>query len=226
LSADTKGFAEILDAGDVHSVVAHNVMFEHPKLQWIPLGICGNTNNCWTSPMYSVRTGELPRERLLYVNFTITTNREHRTDVAAKLLRNGFAMHKIVSKDEFIDTMKTFAFCASPDGRAKDCYRTWEAISCACTPLVDDWPYVRSIAPWLPVVWVGAPPSDSYLHLPSWEAATPGALRALEPRARERMLSVGHGFLRRDIWTELLGADSLPSEPLVCAALAMSKARK
>jgi hypothetical protein len=272
LHSEIPALNKLLGDDNIRSIVAHNVEFHHPKLQWIPLGICGDTNNCWTTAMHSVRTDVLPEEKLLYVNFTIITNREHRTAVARALRENGFEMQQIVPKQEFMAIMATFAFCASPDGRAKDCYRTWEAIAGGCTPLVDDWPYARAVAPWLPVVWVGAPPPrdaaadaapaaaaaadaaaadaaaaaadaaaaaadaapaaaaaggrPEYLHLPSWQSATASALRALLPAARERMRRVGPGFLSRSVWEDLFQMEKPPPEPLICAALRMSLAKR
>jgi hypothetical protein len=241
----------VLEEPRVGAVVAHNVMMAHPKLQWMPLGVCDElSTNCWVSDMCSIRTAHIPAERLLYVNFTVITNKDHRSRVAHALKTNGFGMTQIVSREEFVRIMGTFAFCASPDGRGKDCFRTWEAISRGCTPLLDDWPYVRAVAPWLPVVWIGAPAHGAeaaaasvasaaaaapetataasigcesfYLSLPSWEHVTSESLRALAPLAAWRMKRAGSAFLSKSIWLDILRTSPLPREPLISVAKKMA----
>jgi hypothetical protein len=216
----TRDLQTLLDDPRIQQIVSHNVFFEHPKLQWLPIGISGELP-FWTKEKEVDCCAALQSERLLYVNFSIATNSKHRGMVAATLSSNGFHMSPTVPVEEFMSTLRSFKFCASPDGTFKDCFRTWEAIYSGCTPLVDDWPYARRVAPWLPVVWVGAPPpvqKGEYLWLPSWEAATRETLLALDSEARDRMQAVGPGFLRKDVWIHLLDMDPLPSEPLICAA--------
>ena len=186
----------------IHRIVCHHLHINHEKVAFLPLGI--GSSSWWSRADYA-RSTLPPHERLLYVNFSVYTN-PSRIHKAKALEANGFSMSPMVSRDVFLQRLSQSSFCASPDGHAKDCFRTWEAMHARCTPLVDNWPALRSRAPWLPVVWIlPVGESDHYddgalCIQGGWEAVTVSSLSALCDAASERMRVAGRAFLSSQTW--------------------------
>lgn len=207
---------QLIDCKQIRRIVAHHLMSHHPKIMWMPLGIGSSS---WWTKSDAPRMDAPPLEQLLYVNFSIHSNPSHRSGVLSRLEASGFHMSPLVSKEAFVEKLRTSLFCASPDGKAKDCFRTWEAMAVGCTPLVDDWPALRRAAPWLPVVWIGCASDDEsdVLAIASWSDVTETRLRAIQPRAQQRMKDAGTTFLSHKTWCEALQA--LCDDPVGCRPL-------
>ena len=113
----------------------------------LPIGICINT--WWTRIKIYVASSD--SRRILFMNFTNKYNRNVHVSPCIKerfvaqeaLLRNGFVMHPSCDFDKMIAIMSTFKFVACPPAIGQDTHRFWEALSCGCAVVLNDWEVLR-----------------------------------------------------------------------------------
>ncbi len=128
--------ASLLDHAPLQHWFATNLLYAHPKLHPVPIGL--------ESPVYG-RTQEgllvsawrtaLLKSRTLHCSFSNThpTRAEARSILASR----GFctpARHGTWA--DYVSNLQSCAFCACPRGNGLDCHRTWEALLCRCTPVL------------------------------------------------------------------------------------------
>jgi hypothetical protein len=114
-----------------------NIMTNHDKLVSIPIGLA---NEKWThgdeNIFNEVIEQNLPKERLIYVNFDVNTNRRERNYCLSELNRKGLEMsHKLPFKEYLQEVSKSY-FVVSPNGNGVDCHKTWESLYLRTIPIV------------------------------------------------------------------------------------------
>lgn len=114
----------------------------HPKLKPIPLG---HANKFCPSGVISVIEHYAKnqwklydkKEKLLYMNFSVCTNRAQRQLVKDFFESKGMCtMSQKKSFVEFMAEMSQYKFTLSPFGTGPDCHRTWEALLVGSIPIV------------------------------------------------------------------------------------------
>lgn len=114
-----------------------NINTNHPKLESIPIGIA---NEKWDhgneSIFFEVMNGDFKKERLLYVNFDVNTNRNERNHCLSELNKKGLEMNiKLPFKEYLVEVSKSY-FVISPNGNGIDCHKTWESLYLKTIPIV------------------------------------------------------------------------------------------
>jgi hypothetical protein len=114
-----------------------NIMTQHPKLSSIPIGL---GNEIWPhgdEKVFSeVIDQNLPKERLIYVNFDVKTNRRERNYCLNELNQKGFEMGDKLPFKEYLQEVAKSYFVVSPNGNGVDCHKTWEALYLGTIPIV------------------------------------------------------------------------------------------
>lgn len=125
---------------DDHNLVkwfGQNVMTTHPKLISIPIGLA---NEIWPhgdeNTFNEVIAKNLPKERLLYVNFDVNTNVKERNYCLSELNSKGLNMSDKLPFKEYLEEVSKSYFVVSPNGNGVDCHKTWESLYLKTIPIV------------------------------------------------------------------------------------------
>jgi hypothetical protein len=114
-----------------------NIMTYHPKVTSIPIGIA---NEIWPhgdeKVFNEVINQNLPKERLIYVNFDVNTNRRERNYCLSELNQRGFEMGEKLPLKQYLQEVAKSYFIVSPNGNGIDCHKTWEALYLGAIPIV------------------------------------------------------------------------------------------
>lgn len=114
-----------------------NVMTIHPKLLSIPIGIA---NEIWPhgdeKVLSEVIGQNITKERLIYVNFDVNTNRRERNYCLSELNQRGLEMQTKLPFKEYLEEVAKSYFVVSPNGNGVDCHKTWEALYLKTIPIV------------------------------------------------------------------------------------------
>jgi len=77
-----------------------------------------------------------PKEKLLYLNFSLHTNR-NRSKIMNSLLEKGFTKNQKLDWDQYMEDLSKHKFCISPKGSGFDCHRNWECLYLGVIPIVE-----------------------------------------------------------------------------------------
>lgn len=117
-----------------------NCHFNHPKLQPIPIGIA---NEKWPhgnkDVLLEVIRADIPKTKLCYSNFDLTTNHIRRPEIFQIIQTKDFIdidTQKHNYKD-YLTKLKSYKYVISPPGNSIDCHRVWEAIYLEVIPIVE-----------------------------------------------------------------------------------------
>ncbi len=115
-----------------------NVVFSHPKLHSIPLGlgekkwIHGDTEKIATSTM-----SPSVKKHTAYLNFTSENWPQERVKVATHFANTSWVYNsKRVPFPQYLEDVKSSKYVISPRGIGMDCHRIWESILLGAIPIV------------------------------------------------------------------------------------------
>jgi hypothetical protein len=114
---------------------AQNMLFEHPKLHWIPIGIA---NSMWPHGSLAAFERPLPtiKSKDIYFYFNIDTNRAERNDCFQKIRTKGLSFEPSLPFSEYISELATFKYAICPPGNGVDCHRIWECFYLGVIPIL------------------------------------------------------------------------------------------
>src|SRR5579859_5046945 len=122
---------------------AENADINHKKLIPIPIGIAnsqwphGNVANFKAATKHINPWYKRKKDKLVYVNFRVETNRVIREPIWNFFAHQPFSyMAPIKDHREFLDELGSYVFAASPPGGGVDCHRAWEALLMGTIPLI------------------------------------------------------------------------------------------
>jgi hypothetical protein len=165
-----------LDIPNCKKIYTQNMNVKHPSVKPLPIGIA---NSCWrwgNSKIMDkvIKEGYYDIKPLfIYANFTLTKEDEdwrnlvpnselweqitsarykRRSDCYDALLDNKITMNKS-TKDykSYLQELKQYKFCISPEGNGIDCYRTWEALYMRTIPICKRSVMVEEFAKTFPI---------------------------------------------------------------------------
>ena len=139
------------------------------------------------------------RENLLYCNWHFKLDRGDRQDCLEKIDRSlCYFEKKPVNRLQNYRNQARFRYVLSPSGLGIDCYRTWEAISLGCIPIVKSSPLFSQFTR-LPVIIVD-----------DWSEVTADFL----DYSFEKLLATefDYGVLFLQYWQDAIKASRLPIE--------------
>jgi hypothetical protein len=132
-----------------------NKYANHPKLLSLPIGIA---NSQWEHGNLQLLEEtiklKIPKNNLVYKNFNISTNYNHRQQAHIETLQNGFQMSPSVPFSEHIKNIKQSYFCFAPLGNGADCHRIWECLYLNCVPIVPKHLFAFDDFQHLPILFV------------------------------------------------------------------------
>lgn len=130
-------YLKYMDTPNLIKWYGQNINTIHPKLQSIPIGIA---NEKWIHGnediLFEVLNFNLKKERLVYVNFDINTNRIERNYCITELNKKGLFMENKLPFKEYLEEVSKSYFVVSPNGNGIDCHKTWESLYLKSIPIV------------------------------------------------------------------------------------------
>jgi len=114
-----------------------NIMTHHPKLVSIPIGLGNEIWDHGDEKVFSeVICQNIIKERLIYVNFDVNTNRHERKYCLSELNQKGLEMGEKLPFKQYLQEVSKSYFVVSPNGNGVDCHKTWESLYLGTIPVV------------------------------------------------------------------------------------------
>ena len=176
--------------------LAQNLVFRHPKLTAIPIGLenrCLHSHGIIRDFRRFAGRGFPKSNRILY-GFTVSNNAGERAPAVEALRASSQAdFTSRLNSRRYRQLLNRYGFVASPPGNGTDCHRTWEALYLGVVPILKR-SLFYSFFPDLPALFV-----DDWNEVTQWDEAFLAKSRALlSPRIESTP------YLRFDHWSELI----------------------
>jgi len=120
---------------------SQNVMFNHPKLHILPIGIA---NSQWAHGNLSYIPANYEKNNNIYFYFKIDTNKEKRNDCFVKL-KDHIQLSEQKEPKDYFNYLSTFKFAICPEGNGIDTHRLWECFYLKVIPIVIDNDFIRKV---------------------------------------------------------------------------------
>ncbi len=146
---------KIIFNNDIYNYIANNekiikwytqnLLFNHPKVFIIPIGIAnsqwlhGNLNYISTA-LNNIEN----KTNKIYFNFSINTNANKRTDCFLKL-KDFLEISEKKQQSDYFNYLASFRFAICPEGNGIDSHRIWECYYLKVIPIVIDNLFIRKI---------------------------------------------------------------------------------
>ncbi|KKP35530.1 MAG: hypothetical protein UR26_C0003G0003 [candidate division TM6 bacterium GW2011_GWF2_32_72] len=135
------GFSKYLDDEKIIAWFTQNQDRYHQKLFPLPIGISyyyGYERSDAIEKALKLKIKkELPKDTLLYMNFSTETNPKEREFVKDLFWTVTFCQkNSNISPNEFYVALSRSKFVLSPPGGCEDCFRTWEILAMGSFPIV------------------------------------------------------------------------------------------
>ena len=129
-----------LDIPNCKKIYTQNMNVKHPQVEPLPIGIANSFWEWGDSKVVEevINEGFSDTNPLfIYANFTKGdgVRYERRKDCFDMLSKNGIIMQDNTDYKTYLQDLKKFKFCLSPEGNGIDCYRTWEALYMRTIPI-------------------------------------------------------------------------------------------
>jgi hypothetical protein len=140
-------YNSILNHPKIIKWYSQNVMFNHPKLEMIPIGFA---NEKWKHGNSKIimntinNLNNIKKINDIYFYFNLHTNYDKRNDCYQKL-RNNFPISDKKIEEDYFDYLATFKFAICPEGNGIDTHRLWECFYFKVIPIVLDNPFIRIV---------------------------------------------------------------------------------
>jgi hypothetical protein len=131
----TEEYLPLLEFPKLRFWHAQNVMFDHPKLGGLPIGIA---NAMWPHGnqeiLRSVIDQRIPKVNSIYFNFSIWTNRTEREKCYEALKH--LPWQPTQDYRSYLETLARHRYAICPPGNGVDCHRIWECFYLGVIPIV------------------------------------------------------------------------------------------
>jgi hypothetical protein len=135
----TESYTDLANSDKIIRWFAQNLMMNHPKLSWIPIGI---PNSMWESGNLSIFINKITpaqyiqKEPCIHFFFSIHTNPNERELCKTKLEQKGLVFLNSLPYETYLDSIVQYKWGISPDGNGIDCHRTWEYLYMGIIPIL------------------------------------------------------------------------------------------
>ncbi len=133
----TDQYRYIIDNDKIVRMYSQNVMFDHPKLWLIPIGIA---NSMWPhgniSSLLSAINSNTPKSKDVYFYFNIYTNVAKRLACKTSLESRGLSFGYDIQHHEYIRELASYKFAICPEGNGIDSHRIWECFYLNVIPIL------------------------------------------------------------------------------------------
>jgi len=107
---------------------SQNVCFSHPKMKHLPIGFENDPVKLEFYEKHKERLISIPKQNLVYKNFTIQNNPLERSCF--------YSSHSTIPFEDYMYEMASYKYVLCPMGNGIDTHRFWEAQLCGCIPII------------------------------------------------------------------------------------------
>jgi hypothetical protein len=191
----TGSYADLCDHPLIVAIYSQNVLYDHPKLFCLPIGIA---NSMWAhgnlDTLKAVMDARISKTRDVYFYFGVGTNRAERSLCRQICEEKGLTFGNGQSHSDYLMSLASYKYAICPVGNGVDSHRLWECLYLGVTPIV-----VRNI---FNAKFAAAFPC---VLLDSWEDLDMDALtRSWKPFEQPDALRLSHVgnclFASKNIW--------------------------
>lgn len=149
----TEKYLPLLENDKVIRWYAQNIMFDHAKLHFLPIGIA---NSMWNhgnlSNLTTVFEQKVPKNKDCYFWFTVRNNFTERSLCKEKVESKGLVFGDYKHHYEYLLDLSSHKFAISPPGNGIDCHRYWECYYLEVIPIALKSTLTLKIKEKLPIV--------------------------------------------------------------------------
>jgi hypothetical protein len=124
------------DVPNLKKIFTQNCEVDHPLVIPIPIGLAVSKWDYGDLKIFtSVMNQDIPKNKLVYFNFSIETNEKERGECYQKLMNKGLKWSERIDYYSYLKYLKGHKFAISPPGNGVDCYRIWECLYFKIVPI-------------------------------------------------------------------------------------------
>jgi hypothetical protein len=141
----TEKYADIANHPIIDVWYAQNILFEHPKLLLIPIGIA---NSMWAHGSLNAFNIQktLIKTKDIYFFFNLYTNKNERFECYNEILKKGLSFGKQMNYYDYIKDLSSYKYAICPPGNGVDCHRLWECLYLDVIPILKRSIFTEKIA--------------------------------------------------------------------------------
>ena len=151
----TEQYHDVLDHPKLLFWHAQNVLYRHPKLGGVPIGIA---NRMWAhgnlAIMNEVRSRFIKKTNGIYFFFSIGTNYQERQPCYEAVRNKGLVFGTQQDFRSYLETMASYKYAICPPGNGVDCHRLWECCYLGVVPIVKRSVFTEKVASIFPCILV------------------------------------------------------------------------
>jgi len=151
----TEKYHDVLEHPKLIFWHAQNVLYRHPKLGGIPIGMA---NRMWPhgnlAIMEQVRSRFILKLNGIYFFFSIRTNYQERQPCYDALMKKGLVFGTQLDFRSYLETMASHKYAICPPGNGVDCHRLWECYYLGVIPIVKRSVFTEKVAAIFPCILV------------------------------------------------------------------------
>ena len=127
------------------NISIQNILFEHPKLLLIPIGIA---NSMWAHGSLNAFNIQktLIKSKDIYFFFNLYTNKNERFECYNEILKKGLSFGKQMNYYDYIKDLSLYKYAICPPGNGVDCHRLWECLYLDVIPILKRSIFTEKIA--------------------------------------------------------------------------------
>ena len=133
----TGSYADIVDHPRVRAMYSQNVLYDHPRLFCLPIGIA---NSMWghgdLATLSAIANRRIAKTRGFYFYFGIGTNYTDRTRCRAECEKKGLIFGTPLPHAEYLESLASYKYAICPAGNGIDSHRLWECLYLGVTPIM------------------------------------------------------------------------------------------
>jgi hypothetical protein len=147
---------DLLNSNKLIAWYGQNINIAHPKLYALPIGIA---NSQWKHGKINILHDIItkPPEKkiqLVYVNFSINTNKNERQNTKNILTKNNYIFTEPnLDWEMYLEQLSKYKFAICPEGNGFDCHRLWECLYLDVIPIVKNIPAFHQFSD-LPILFI------------------------------------------------------------------------
>ncbi len=137
INDNDENIKHILNNNKLIKWYSQNILVEHDKLHFLPIGIA---NNMWEHGKDFVRFYEnnknnIHKTEYIYFNFNIKTNSKARQP-CYDTFKNSLTFLNNINSYDNLKRLSRYKYCICPTGNGVDTHRLWECFYLKCVPIV------------------------------------------------------------------------------------------
>lgn len=187
-----ESYAGLADDPRIIRWFAQNLLFRHPKLIALPIGLENRWyhNNGIIRDFERLRSRRTPKKMRILYAFNVWTNAGERKPALESMRSTSLADGpQWTTSARYRASLAEYCFTLSPPGNGVDCHRTWEALYLGVVPIVKRSPFFEAF-PELPALIV-----EDWREVAAWDE---DFLRLSYDRLRPKIASCP--YLWMDHW--------------------------